>query len=313
MKNDNLKVMSMKKKVAIIAVVCLVVVLFVGFTVSLFSGIIDAFEYEKYKDNPLKVTAVVTKHDLKEDDTSSYYYARITYTVDGVLYENVSYQREKAQKDLPPIGKQVFVSLNPADPSELMSSVYHDGFFWSLVLSVIIAAILFLVCWLKLYSSPLLTSGVKETRINAMLLNRVKRVFRWLIFIGCLMLVHGIYLICLPSFYKGSLFLICVVCTVVSFFVFLYQKMLLKKEKRIIVTGRIFNKYIYKTENDGVTDLHYRITAESKKKKWSIDISKNDFDMVCIGDIVEAVYVGSGLFARKPTLCFYNSILIYEK
>ena len=93
------------------------------FAVATFAGIQSAIQYTRLIDSAITVDAVVTDHSKKSDDNDYDYVSYVTYTVNGVEYENIEYRTVDVQDELDPIGTTVRIKVNPENPKESMSDI----------------------------------------------------------------------------------------------------------------------------------------------------------------------------------------------
>ena len=66
----------------------------------------SAIQYTRLHDKAITVEAVVTKHASESDDNGEDYVSYISYSVSGVEYENIRYEKRDTEDSLDPIGSQ---------------------------------------------------------------------------------------------------------------------------------------------------------------------------------------------------------------
>ncbi len=111
------------KILRIFAIYITPVLLALFFIAMIIGGTISAIKYTELIDDAITVDAVVTKHEEITDDNHVDYVSCVSYTVDGVKYEDIEYKTEDIQDQLDPIGTTVRIKVNPENPKESMSDI----------------------------------------------------------------------------------------------------------------------------------------------------------------------------------------------
>lgn len=108
----------------------------------------DYNHYLRIKDNAIEVTATVTYHGTRTDsDEEDYYISGISYTVDGIEYKNIQFEKSYRYSELTEIGEQVTVKVSPENPRILMKDLKSSVFLiWVLV---VILVSMFAVPWIN--------------------------------------------------------------------------------------------------------------------------------------------------------------------
>lgn len=137
----------MEKKnwiVHVLAVIMIIPCLIFG----LAAVVIPAIHIEHYRrvyQNPLTVTATVTRHASYDDDGDTDYRSYISYTANGVDYTNISFEDEDTKAELTAVGEQVIVEVSPEDPTALISELKSRGSM--LIFTLPICLILLTLLW----------------------------------------------------------------------------------------------------------------------------------------------------------------------
>ena len=270
-------------------------------------GVQSAIQYTRLHDKAITVEAVVTKHASESDDNGEDYVSYISYSVNGVEYENIRYEKRDTEDSLDPIGSTVTIKVNPENPEELMSDIRFDARF---SLTAAPAIILFgLVAFIKSgiveRSEDYVVDTVDEEGIEhcfkTTIKNRVLRTFFFVFTVYRLLLTLVFPLV----FNSLTLAYITAAVFLVLLGIDLIRLMCIKTSRCSIFMGEFTEKYVA-TNQDNETTYWIKYYFPDLQQSKSNMVSYGDYQNVREKDRCYLVFIFEPININKPDMNFYQ-------
>ncbi len=261
--------------------------------------------YRRVYQDPVTVTATVTKHSVDSDSDGDTHKSHVTYIVDKVRYVDYTYESKSSESMLTPVGQQVEIQVSPEDPSVQINTL-KVGIFGACICLVSVAlglALLYGAVIRRMRSNILYA----ECRSDA-----IKRDLRLTVAARegipcmslCLMFLILLYLRYPFVFVDSPLIAVAVIVFVVLlciFFKTIRDLTRIKNDNYEIRRDILVDK---KIESDSEGGDSYVLYYESRGRKWHKTVSVKKYTLAEVGDCITAVYFKK---SKKPVL-HYNRI-----
>lgn len=270
-------------------------------------GVQSAIQYTRLHDKAITVEAVVTKHALESDDNGKDYVSYISYSVNGVEYENIRYEKRDTEDSLDPIGSTVTIKVNPENPEELMSDIRFDAHFF---LTAAPAIILFgLVAFIKFgiversedYVVDMVDEECIEHCFKTTIKNRVLRTFFFVFTVYLLLLTLVFPLV----FNSLTLAYITAAVFLVLLGIDLIRLMCIKTSRCSIFMGEFTEKYVA-TNQDNETTYWINYYFPDLQQSKSNMVSYGDYQKAKEKDRCYLVFIFEPININKPDMNFYQ-------
>ena len=284
--------------IVISCAIAMVVGMFYGFVVK---PVMNTEHYLQVWQNPVTVTATVTKHDSYEDEDDTDYESFITYVYDGVKYENMEYEDRDMADDLTPIGTELTIQISPKDPTKQIEDLRRSRLL--LPLSVALLALLLTAVYSLLQRRKLTKDcrGTPDTDtvqrdLKIKIRSRFLRPFMLLCALGN-GLVYWRYAVLQVNFALT----IGAVCGLL----WLWNMLTTIRDYRCAENEDFEVRrdvLVDKQESSDSDTNYYHLIYQSGDRTWKANTSEKNYQKAKIGDVVVAVYLPG---KKKPTV-HYN-------
>ena len=88
----------------------------------------DLVHYQWVYQNPLQVTATVTRYEVDDSDDDPYYDVYVAYTAQGKEYKDIYYDSSYHLDELPSVNQTLTIAVSPLDPGVFLSNLYNSGY-----------------------------------------------------------------------------------------------------------------------------------------------------------------------------------------
>ena len=270
-------------------------------------GVQSAIQYTRLHDKAIAVEAVVTKHASESDDNGEDYVSYIFYSVNGVEYENIRYEKRDTEDSLDPIGSTVTIKANPENPEELMSDIRFDARFF---LTAAPAIILFgLVAFIKSgiversedYVVDTVDEEIIEHCFKTTIKNRVLRTFFFVFTVYRLLLTLIFPLV----FNSLTLAYITAAVFLVLLGIDLIRLICIKTSRCSIFMGEFTEKYVA-TNQDNETTYWIKYYFPDLQQSKSNMVSYGNYQNVREKDRCYLVFIFEPININKPDMNFYQ-------
>lgn len=259
----------------------------------------DIEHYRQVWQTPVTVTAVVSDHDSYDDEGDTDYRSYVTYTYNGIRYQNLPYEDKDAEQDLTPLGTALSLQISPKDPARQISDLKSRGqivsfstFFVFLSFSGLYLLLLHRGLTKSCPGTPEAETVQKDLQIK--ILSRIIRPTLLLCWIG-----YGL-LYWRYSIVLGRLPLILAVASGIGWLFCMYTTV---RDYRLAKNGSYTlrrDTLVYKEEStDSEGSTSYTLYYRSEERNWQTSVSLKAYTRATVGDTVLAVYLPD---KKKPTL-----------
>ncbi len=259
---------------------------------------LDIEHYRQVWQNPVSVSAVVTRHNSYDNDGDKDYRSCVSYTYNNTHYQDYPYENRDKEEQLTPIGTEVTIQISPKDPSRQIAELKSHGKmlpFSIVLIPLVIAALYMLLQRLMLTKAGADTLSAETIQKDTKLLIRSRMLRPFLL--QCIIIYSFIYW--RYSFALGWLPLIVAAVSCAGWLFCMYTTIrdyrCVESENYTIRQDVLINKKEI-TDADGTT---YVLEYRNNKKTWTTSADLRAYNRACIGDTVLAVYLPN---KKKPLL-----------
>lgn len=291
----------------ILLFVVLPILMILIFGAMIVMGVQSAIQYTRLHDKAITVEAVVTKHASESDDNGEDYVSYISYSVNGVEYENIQYEKRDTEDSLDPIGSTVTIKVNPENPEEFMSDIrFYAHFFLTAAPAIILFGLVaFIKSGIVERSENYVVDTVDEECIKhcfkSTIKNRVLRTFFFVFTVYRLLLTLVFPLV----FNSLTLAYITAAVFLVLLGIDLIRLMCIKTSRYSICMGEFTEKYAT-TNQDNETTYWIKYYFPDLQQSKSNMVSYGDYQKAKEKDHCYLVFIFEPININKPDMNFYQ-------
>lgn len=291
----------------IVLFVILPILMILIFATGIVMGAQSAVQYTELHDKAISVEAVVSKHGTESDDNGEDYVSYISYTVNGVKYENIRYEKRDMEDSLDPIGSTVTIKVNPENPEELMSDIrFNARFYLTAAPAIILFGLLaFIKSGIVECSEDYVVDTVDEECIERCFKTTIKNRF-WRRFFFVFTVYRLLLTLVFPLVFN-SLIPVCITAVIylVLLGIDLIRLMCIKTSRCSIFMGEFTEKYVT-TNQDNETTYWIKYYIPDLQKSKSNMVSYGQYQNVREKDRCYLVFIFEPININKPDMNFYQ-------